>query len=167
MVVAFGWSATVAAAASTLPRGAVITATLQREIDTKTAWNGERFTMVTSSDSVMYGHLSQVVRSSATRKAHVKFDFDWIRFPDGTRASLHAHLTGITKVKRPNYVRGAAEVLGGMIVGNIIGKKLGTNAGGAIGLAGGALLAANTAYNIDIPQGAEAQIMLTEPLYVR
>ena len=147
-----------------LPAGSTLDATLQSEINTKTAQNGQRFRMKTASGSIIYGHLSEVSAATPTKKAHVKFNFDLIQFDDGTRAPLSASLQGITQKKNINYVTGAGEALGGMIVGNILGKKLGTNVGGLVGLAGGALLASNTAYNIDIPAGAAAKITLTKSL---
>ena len=153
-----------AAATVNYPAGSTIDAKLQQEISTKSAQEGQRFTMLTASGSKIYGHLSEVVAASPARKAHVKFNFDLIQFDDGTRTTLHASLAGITQKKATSYVTAAGEALGGMIVGNILGKKLGTNAGGLVGLAGGALLAANTAYNIDIPEGAAARIILTQPL---
>jgi hypothetical protein len=147
-----------------LPAGSTLDATLQNEVNTKTAQDGQRFRMKTASGSIIYGHLSEVNAATPTRKAHVKFNFDLIQFDDGTRAPLSASLQGITQKKSINYATGAGEVLGGMILGNILGKKLGTNAGGLVGLAGGALLASNTAYNIDIPAGAAAKIVLTKSL---
>lgn len=147
-----------------LPAGATISATLQNGINTKTAQDGQQFTMKTASGSTIYGHLSEVAAGSPTKKAHVKLNFDTIQFDDGTRAQLAAELAAISQKKQINYVQGAGEALGGMIVGNILGKKLGTNIGGLVGLAGGALLAANTSYNIDIPAGAAARLTLKQPL---
>ena len=146
------------------PAGAQITGTIQQELRSKTAQDGERFTMVTSGGSTIYGHLSQVDRANIGRKAHLKLNFDTIRFPDGSTARIHATLVAVQQHKQVNYTRAAGQALGGMIVGNILGKAIGTNVGGAFGLAGGALLAANTASDIDIPAGAQATIQLTRPL---
>ena len=148
------------------PAGSTIEATLQREITTKTAQDGQRFTMVTASGSTIYGHLSEVVAATPTRKAHVKLNFDTIQFPDRSRSQLSATLAGVAQKKQVSYGQAAGQVLGGLIVGNILGKNLGTNVGGLVGLAGGALLAANTAYNIIIPAGAVARITLTATLTV-
>ena len=154
----------VRAAMVNYPAGATIDATAAQEINTKTARDGDRFTLRTSSGSTIYGHLSEVVRGAATRKAHVKLNFDLIQLPDGARAPLHATLAGVATKRKVNYVQGAAQAVGGMIVGNIVGKQLGTNAGGLVGLAGGALLAANTAYDLIIPAGSDVRLTLTEPL---
>lgn len=146
------------------PAGVTMTGTIQQEINTKNAQSGQRFTMVTSGGSTIYGHISQVDRANIGRKAHVKLNFDYIRFPDGSTSPIHATLESVQQKHPINYVQGAGQVLGGMVVGNILGKAVGTNLGGLAGLAGGALLAANTATNIDIPAGSQATIRLNQPL---
>jgi len=144
--------------------GSTITGTIQQEINTKTAQSGQRFTMVTGGGSTIYGHISEVDRANLGRKAHVKLNFDSIRFPNGGYSPLHASLESVSSKKQVNYVQAAGQALGGMIVGNIVGKAIGTNLGGVVGLAGGALLAANTSTNIDIPAGASATIRLNAPV---
>jgi hypothetical protein len=163
------WIAPVAvlAASANFPAGTTLNGTIQQDINSKTAQDGQRFTMVTPSGSKIVGHLSEVDRANIGRKAHIKLNFDKIRFTDGTSVPLSATLVGVTQHKQVNYVQAAGQVLGGMVVGNIIGKAVGTNLGGLVGVAGGGLLAANTSTNIDIPAGAAAQIQLTEPLVVR
>ncbi|HVA27671.1 MAG TPA: hypothetical protein VNF68_05795 [Candidatus Baltobacteraceae bacterium] len=148
------------------PAGAMIDATTRQEINTKTARDGDQFTLGTASGSTIYGHLSELARGAPTRKAHVKLNFDLIQLPDGTRAPLHATLAGVATKRKVNYGQGAAQAIGGTIVGNILGKQLGTNAGGLVGLAGGALLATNTAYDLVIPAGSEARLTLTAPLII-
>jgi hypothetical protein len=152
------------AASVNYPAGSTIDATLQHEIASKTARDGDRFTLVTPSGSTIYGHLSEVVRAAPTRKAHLKLNFDVIQFPDGARSPIHATLTGVTTKRPVKYGQAGAQIVVGMVVGNILGKKVGTNAGGLVGLAGGALLAANTAYDLVLPTGAAARLTLTEPL---
>ena len=164
LALALAVPAGIRAAAVNYPAGSTIAATVRQAIGTKTARDGDRFTMVTPSGSTIYGHLSEVVRATATRKAHLKLNFDTIQFPDGARAPIHATLAGVVTKRPVNIAQAGAQILGGMIVGNIVGKKLGTGAGGLVGLAGGALLAANTAYDLEIPAGAAASITLTEPL---
>jgi hypothetical protein len=154
----------LASAAYSIPAGSTITGTIQQEINTKTAQDGQRFTMVSSSGSRIYGHISEVDRANIGRKAHVKLNFDSVRFSDGSRAPIDATLTSVASKTTINYGQAAGQVIGGMIVGNIIGKAVGTNLGGLVGVAGGALLAANTSTNIDIPAGAQATIKLNSTL---
>jgi hypothetical protein len=150
-----------------LPAGTTIDGTVQQELNSKTAQDGQRFTIVTSSGSRIHGHLSEVDRANIGRKAHMKLNLDAITFADGTRAPINAEVIGVGQHKQTNYVQAAGQVLGGMIVGNIIGKAIGTNLGGLVGVAGGGLLAANTSSNIDIPAGSAARIKLDSPLVVR
>jgi hypothetical protein len=157
-------SSVAIAATVNMPAGTPIDGTIQQEINTKTAQDGQRFTMVTGSGSTVYGHISEVARANVGRKAHVKLNFDTIRFGDGSSAPIGASLTSVAQKKQTNYTQAAGQALGGMIVGNILGKAVGTNLGGLVGLAGGALLAVNTSYNIDIPAGSAARITLTQPL---
>ncbi len=146
------------------PAGTQMSGNIQQELRSKTAQDGQGFTMVTPGGSTIYGHLSEVDRANIGRKAHLKLNFDTIRFPDGSTSRIHASLVAVQQHKQVNYTQAAGQALGGMIVGNILGKAIGTNIGGAVGLAGGALLASNTATDIDIPAGASATIQLTRPL---
>ena len=146
------------------PAGSTLDATVQGEISSKTAQDGQRFTAVTASGSRIHGHVSDVERANVGRKAHLKLNVDSIGFTDGTSASLAAEVIGIAEGKQPNYLRAAGTALGGMIVGNIVGKSLGSKAGGLIGLAGGSLLAANTANDIVVPAGALLRVKLAAPL---
>jgi len=155
---------TASAAPISLPAGATLTGTLQSEINTKTAQDGQRFTVVTNAGSRIYGHLSEVARGNVGRKAHVKLNFDSVAFPDGSRSPVNASLSSVAQHKEINYTQAAGQVVGGMIVGNVLGKWVGTNVGGALGAAGGALLAANTATNIVIPAGAAVSLKLNAPL---
>jgi hypothetical protein len=151
-----------------LPAGTTIDGTIQQELNSKTAEDGQRFTMVTSSGSRIRGHLSQVARATVTgRKAHMKLNVDTITFGDGTSAPIDADIIAVSQKKQTNYVQAAGQVLGGMIVGNIIGKAVGTNLGGLVGVAGGGLLAANSSSNIVVPAGSAARIKLNAPLVVR
>lgn len=164
---ALGAAGVARAADVNLPAGTTIDATVQQEINSKTAQDGQPFTAITSSGSRIHGHLSQVARANIGRKAHLTLNVDTIRFGDGTTAPLDAEVIGVGTKKQTNYVQAAGTALGGMIVGNILGKAIGTNVGGLVGLAGGGLLAANTSSNIDVPAGSTIRIKLNAPLVVR
>jgi hypothetical protein len=156
-----------ASADVSMDSGTLINGRVEREISTRTAQDGDRFAVRTDAGAVIYGHLSQVARANIGRKAHLTLHFDRIRFSDGTSAPLSAKLVAVNQKKQTNYVRAAGTVLGGMVAGNILGKALGTNAGGAIGVVGGGLLAANTASDIDVPRDSAIEVQLTAPLVVR
>lgn len=165
LILALILPAAAAAQAYYKPAGSTISGALQQEINTKTAQSGQRFTLVTSGGSTIYGHLSNVNRANIGRKASVTLNYDSIRFPNGATAAMNATTSGISGTKHPiNYGQAAGQVLGGMIVGNVLGKAIGTNLGGLVGLAGGALLAKNTATNIDIPAGSTVTVTLNSAI---
>ena len=104
-----------------LPAGYVLNGTMQQDIDTKTAQDGQRFTIITPAGSVINGHLSQVERANVGRKAHVTLNLDTIRFTDGTSTGLSADVIALEQHKTTNAAQAIGTVLGAMIVGNIIG----------------------------------------------
>lgn len=149
------------------PAGAMIDGTIRQEINTKTAQDGQSFIMLTSSGSRIKGHLSEVQRANIGRKAHLKLNVDTITFTDGISSPIDAEVIGVGQKKQINYTQAAGTILGGMIVGNIAGKAIGTNIGGLIGVVGGSLLAANTSQDIIVPVDSLIRIKLTAPLLVR
>ena len=160
----------VAASAASVdyPVGTQIFGTLQQELNTKNAYEDKRFTIVTDGGSVIRGHLSEVVKSSISHKAHMKLNFDSIKFPDGTRAPIDAKVSDVQQKTQYNIARAAGSVIVGDIVGNMVGHAVGVRGvGGLAGIAGGALYAQNTATDLQIPAGSHIGIQLTEPLVVR
>lgn len=146
------------------PAGATIDGTLQQEIDSKSAQDGQRFAIRTASGTIINGHLSQVVGAKVGRKAHLTLNLDTIRFSDNTSLPIRAQVIGVEQKRQTNIGQAAGTILGGMIAGNILGKAIGTNAGGLIGIGAGGLLAANTSSNLTIPAGSVIRIKLDAPL---
>jgi hypothetical protein len=146
------------------PTGATLDGRLQQEISTQRARDGQKFTMVTPSGSRIKGHLSEVQRANFGRKSHLKLNIDTITFTDETSLPISAEVIGVSQTKQTNYAQAAGTVLGSMIVGNIVGKAIGTNLGGLIGVAGGSLLAANTSQNIILSGDSFIRIRLKAPL---
>jgi hypothetical protein len=163
----FATTAAGQAANVSMAAGTTIDATIQQEMSSKTAEDGQRFTAITPSGSRIRGHLSEVHRANVGAKAHLKLNVDTITFSDGTTAPIDAEVIAVGTKKQTNYVQAAGQVLGGMVIGNILGKAVGTNLGGLVGVAGGGLLAANTSSNIDVPAGSQLRLKLNAPLVVR
>ena len=169
-------SVATAALAVTIDSGTQIQCNLQQQLDSKTANDGDSFTCttngLTSADGTplhgtVYGHVSEVVRSSYAHKAHIKLNFDRLQLADGTSAPLNASLVSVDKKQNTNALRAASEVVGAMIAGNIVGKWMGTNAGGIVGTGAGILYAANTASDVVIPQNANVKVQLNSTLDTR
>lgn len=112
----------------------------------------------------IFGHVTDVVSAGQGRNAHLAFAFDKIVLHSGVTAPIAAKVTSVTETKQNNTLKIAGGALAGMLVGNYIGKLFGTNAGGAVGLAGGALLAANNKQNITVPQGSTMKLEVLRTL---
>jgi hypothetical protein len=89
LIVAFVMLATSTVARAmdvNFPAGATLDGRLQREISTKSAQDGQTFTLVTPSGPRIKGHLSEVQRANFGRKSHLKLNIDTITFTDETFA---------------------------------------------------------------------------------
>ena len=165
------------AGAVTISEGTTINATLASEITSKSAHDGDAFHMTangiptsngaTANNVTIYGHVTDIVKSSLTKKAHLTLVPDRIRFSNGTTAPIDAKIVDYQKKQKTNIGSVAAEAIGGMLVGNYLGKHIGTNLGGFVGLAGGVLYAANTASDIVVPQGTTVTMKLNAPIVIR
>lgn len=83
--------------AGTLSAGTLIAGRVQQELSSRTAREGDPFTVRTEEGATIYGHLSDVVPSNASRKAHLTLNFDRIRFPDGSSETIRARLVSVGK----------------------------------------------------------------------
>ena len=169
-------SLATAALAVQIDSGSQVTCTLQQQLDSKTAHDGDTFTCTTNGltdasgqavHGTIYGHLSEVVASSYAHKAHMKLNFDRLQLADGTSAPMNAALVSVDKKQNTNALRVATEVVGAMIAGNIVGKAIGTNIGGIVGTGAGILYAANTASDVVVPQYANVKVQVNSTINTR
>ena len=175
LALAFSASAWASAAAD-VPAGAVIDATLQQTVDTKSSRVGDPVLMTITSVSpesafdpslkgaTIRGHVSRVVGATPTKKAYIDIAFDTLTLADGRTYPFPAKITALKKKKSVNVAQAAGEVVAGMIVGNILGKSVGTNAGGALGAAGGAVYASSMATNFKIPANSTVEMKTTDTI---
>lgn len=144
LFVAFAFAAS--ASAATLASGTLLEGRVQQDLNSKTAHDGDPFTVRTEKGSTIYGHLSEVARADAGRKAHLKLNFDRIRFLDGSSQPIEAKLISVSKQSQ-GYVRAVS--------------TLGFTADSAIGSVDGSLLAIS---DIHISQYARVELQLTDTL---
>ncbi len=167
---AFGATTTVAA-------GAKFHALMNQTLDSGTAQVGQRFTMQvvapypngdasTWAGSTISAHVVHVQHASQGRKAELGFTFDKITLRYGRSASLSANLVSVEEKHSTNLGHIAVNTAAGMVVGNILGKWLGTNAGGALGAVGGALYGINMKTNFSIGAGSKIDLQLAAPLTI-
>jgi hypothetical protein len=150
---------------------------MDQALGSSTAYVGQHFTLhvkppypnyddTTWSGSRVGAHVIYVRPSGQGRKPELGFVFDKITLRDGASAKLSADFVSVDRQQRSNLAFAAATTLGGMVVGNILGKWFKTNAGGAVGAVGGALYGINHKSNFTVPEGAMVVFELTRPLTV-
>jgi hypothetical protein len=158
----------VAAAAQPAP-GTSLNGTIQQSLDTKSVEVGQPVTLtnVTSADGSgaivgarLAGEVSKVVRAGQGRPAQLQLLFTRLRLADGTTYSVSGLVTGMKATTKNNALKEVGGALGGMIVGNVLGKAVGLNGGGIVGAAGGFLLAKNSKENMSIPAGSVVTVQL-------
>lgn len=169
-----GLSAMPALAQQTLPQGAVVKGTLTQPLSSKTANVGDGFTLtnVNSQDgsvtgATIYGHVAAVQRAGSGHPGQMQLAFDRIQFADGTSTDVRGQTISMTQKTPSNpVVRDVIGAVGGMVVGNIIGKWIGTptNVGGLAGAAGGFLIANNMHDDFSVPSGSTIGLRLSQPI---
>jgi len=170
-----GLTALPAFAQQTLPQGAVVKGSLTQPLSSKSANVGDGFTLVhvNSQDgsvtgATIYGHVAAVQRAATGHPGQMQLAFDRIQFADGTSTDVRGQTISMSqKQQGPNpAVRDAIGAVGGMIVGNIIGKWIGTptNVGGLAGAAGGFLIANNMHDDFAVPSGSTIGLRLSQPI---
>lgn len=164
----------------TLYNGTVINARLNQGLDSGSATVGDTFTMAVvppypSGDpafqgAVISGVVTKVQRAGQGRNPEIVIHPRYLRMPDGSVTTIYGDVTSIAANKSTGSTaaKAAAGAFLGMLIGNAIGKTIfQSSAGGAIGLAGGAMLGANSKSNFTIPAGANATIQLSQTVTIR
>lgn len=179
MLLAFLVPAAALAQTVTLQQGQTINVQMQDTIDSGSAYAGERFTArlvapypnddATFANAIVNGRVIKVVQAGQGKNPELHFAWDSITLQNGASYPINAEMTqGAPQQQNRNGGHVALTTIGGMIVGNILGKTIfHTNAGGALGAAGGFLVGYNKKSNITMKQGQNFQLTLTRPLLVR
>ena len=176
-----GTSFTPASAASslTLYQGAQLTGRLRDTVDTGQAHVGDRVVMdvvppypsgnPAYQGATIVGHVTNVRRAGQGTKPELAINFDYLRLANGASVQIDASMTGDQKKQQPvNYGHTALTTLGGMVVGNIIGKTIfHASGGGIVGAAGGALYGVNQKQNFQLPAGSNVQLTLNHSVTIR
>ena len=163
----------------TLYQGAQINGRIRTTIDTGTAHVGDRFVMdvvppfpagdPSYQGAVIGGEVTSVTRAGQGTKPALGLQFDYLRLADGSTVDISATMTqDQRKTEEANGGHVALTTIGGMILGNIIGKTVfQSNAGGAVGAAGGLLYGVNQKTNFQLPEGSNMQLTLNKTVVIR
>ncbi|HLI95722.1 MAG TPA: hypothetical protein VKT72_06500 [Candidatus Baltobacteraceae bacterium] len=179
IILAFLLPAAALAQTVTLQQGQTLNVQMQDNIDSGSAYAGQHFTARvvspypnddnTFANAVVHGTVIKVVPAGQGRNPELHFSWDSVTLQNGASYPINAEMTnGGPSSENRNGGHVALTTIGGMILGNIVGKTIfHTNAGGAIGAAGGFLTGYNKKSNIVLKQGTTVGLTLTRPLMVR
>lgn len=179
ILLAFLLPAAALAQTVTLSQGQAMNVQMQDTIDSGNAYDGQHFTArvvapypnddTTFANAIVHGTVVKVVPAGQGRNAELHFSWDSVTLQSGASYPLSAEMTtGGPQAQNKNGGHVALTTIGGMIAGNIIGKTIfHTNAGGALGAAGGFLVGYNKKANVQLKEGSNVQLTLTRPLMVR
>jgi hypothetical protein len=112
-------------------------------------------------------HVVRVSRASQGREPKLEFVLDRIALTDGAWGSIAAAPISVQTRRSSNLGHVALTTAGGLVAGNIIGKWLGTNSGGAIGAVAGLLYGINQKRDVTVPAGSEVTFQLERPVTLR
>jgi len=163
----------------TLYQGAQINARMRTTIDTGKAHVGDRFVMdvvppypsgnPAFQGGIIAGEVTSVTTAGQGRKPSLGVQFDYLRLADGSTVDISATMTDDQrKDEHKNGFKVALSTLGGMLLGNAIGKTVfHTGGGGAVGAAGGLLYGLNGKSNFQLPSGSNVLITLNQTVTIR
>jgi hypothetical protein len=165
---------------ATLYAGAILYGQLNQDLSTGSAHVGDPFSLTVVppypngdpgfQGATISGVVTKVQRAGQGTNPEIVIEPQYIRMYDGTVVRIYGNVTSIAAQKSTGGTAAKAAVgaLAGMLVGNAIGKTIfHTNAGGAIGLIGGAMVGANNKTNFDVPRGAGATVQLSQTVTIR
>jgi hypothetical protein len=163
----------------TLYQGAQIDARMRTTIDTGKAHVGDRFVMdvvppypsgnPAFQGGIIAGEVTSVTTAGQGRKPSLGVQFDYLRLADGSTVDISATMTDDQrKEEHKNGFKVALSTLGGMLLGNAIGKTVfHTGGGGVVGAAGGLLYGLNGKANFQLPSGSNVLITLNQTVTIR
>jgi hypothetical protein len=150
--------------------GTQFNGTLLQSISSKTAQVGDQVVLVNvnSADGSingarMFGRVAAAQRAGQGQSGQVYLSFDTLQLSNGAIYPIAGEVTQVNVKTANNGAKEALGALGGMIVGNILGKWIGTNYGGLFGAAGGYLVAKNNRSDVSIPANSSVNVRLVPP----
>ena len=181
MLAAFVGSTMLASAQETLTlyQGAQINGRLRTTIDTGNAHVGDRFVMdvvppypsgnPAFQGAIISGEVTSVTRAGQGTKPALGLQFDYLRLADGSTVDISASMTqDQRKQETANGGHTLLTTVGGMLLGNAIGKTIfHTGGGGVVGAAGGLLYGINKKTNFQLQQGSDVQVTLNQTVTIR
>jgi hypothetical protein len=170
----------IAAAKPPIPNGSSINATLLSDVNTKSAYAGQPIKMTVKqpfptngallAGATLYGSVLAVQSASQGRAASVEFTVNAIQLAGSQlQQPITAKIVKVDVRQKSNVTNEAGGTLAGMLIGNWIGKAVGTpkGQGGLVGAVGGYLLTSNTKQNLDVAAGSNVSLQLLDTLLLK
>lgn len=165
----------IAAAKPPIPSGSIINATLDTALNTANAYIGQAVTLTVPQDAqdtpsalagaTIYGKVIEAQAAAQGTNPSVQIAVDSIALANSADPQpIAAKVLKVDPVQGSMIAKEAAGTLGGMFLGNWIGKSMESNQGGLIGAVGGYLLTSNSKANMTVPSGTPVTLQLTDPL---
>jgi hypothetical protein len=144
--------------------------TLMQGVSSKTAHVGDQVVLVNVNSldgsiagARMFGRVAATQHAGQGQSGQVYLSFDTLQLSNGAIYPIAGEVTQVSVKTASNGPKEALGALGGMIVGNIFGKWIGTNYGGVFGAAGGYLVAKNNRADVSIPANSSVNVRLVPP----
>jgi hypothetical protein len=162
-----------------LHQGTQLTAQLRRDLNTGNAQVGDHVMLdvvepypngnFDLNGAQIDAEVTSVTPAGQGRKPSIGLQFDYLRLNDGTKVDIDATMTGDQRVQQQKSgLHVLLDTVGGMFLGNAVGKTIfHTGGGGIAGAAGGFMYGQNQQANFDLPRGSSVQLTLNQPIVVR
>ncbi len=156
-------------------RGAEIDVRVQTALSSKTAHDGDPFTMPVTDTlfnhhpelrgAAVEGHLENVVAASPAHKASMNVIFDDIVFAGGGSEPIDAAVKNVSAFEpKTHHLRDAGIIIGAAVVGHIASKKTGHGGGTLAGAAAGIAIVSALKSDITIKPGTVVKLKLLAEL---
>ena len=168
----------IAAPKAPIASGTILNATLNTALDTGSAYIGQPVTLTVPQSgsgnpaalagATIYGKVVQVQAAAQGTNPSVQFAVDSIGLAKSDDPQpLDAKVLKVDPVSGSMIAKEAEGTIGGMLLGNWVGKMMDSNRGGLYGAVGGYLLTSNSKNNIQVPAGTPVSLELTDPLQLQ
>ena len=150
--------------------GMQFSGTLMQSVSSKTARVGDQVVLVNVNSmdgsitgARMFGRVAAAQHAGQGQSGQVYMSFDTLQLANGALYPIVGEVTQVNVKTANNGAKEALGTIGGMILGNILGKWIGTNYGGLFGAAGGYLVAKNNREDVSIPANSDVNVRLVPP----
>jgi hypothetical protein len=153
------------AALAQLSPGITLIGSIDQPLDSRTAQPGKPFTISNAHTSnydingaTIYGHVASVQHAGQGRPGKINLAFDKVNTRSGNIYQITGYASNVNVQTKNNTLK----EVGGAAAGALVCGLLGRGVGALIGAGGGALYAKNSRENVNISQGSQVSVQVTQ-----